>query len=125
MRWLILFKRRCCLIHEHSSGLTRSQLSLELGCNAAKQTVFQKRFMAYPYSVSPLFRREENDLGEDPSKRAYLYRMNTSPGLLAGDSLGVSIQLASDSQLHLVDQSADKSASNARLRDSCNCALQH
>ena len=90
------------------AALMRSQLSLELGCNAAEQTVLQKRYMAYPYSVSPLFRREDSGLGKPFSKRAYLYRMNTSPGLLAGDSSGVSIQLASDSQLHLVDQSATK-----------------
>ena len=79
------------------------QLSLALACNAAKQTVLQRRYMAYPLSVSPLFRREEGT-----SRRAYLYRMNTSPGLLAGDSIGTSIQLAPESQLYLVDQSATK-----------------
>ena len=79
------------------------QLSLSLGCNAAKQTVLHRRYMAYPLSVSPLFRREEGT-----SRRAYLYRMNTSPGLLAGDSIGNSIQLAPESQLYLADQSATK-----------------
>ena len=82
---------------------TAPQLSLSLGCNATKQTVLQKRYMAYPLSVSPLFRREEGT-----SKRAYLYRMNTSPGLLAGDAIGTSIRLTAKSRLYLADQSATK-----------------
>ncbi len=90
------------------AALTRSQLSLELGCNASDQTVLQKRYMAYPLSVSPLFRREDNSLEKARSKRAYLYRMNTSPGLLAEDALGIEIQLAPGSQLYLADQSATK-----------------
>ena len=90
------------------TALARSQLSLALGCNSAKQTVLKKRYMAYPLSVSPLFRREDSSPRESRSKRAYLYRMNTSPGLLSGDSLGVTIQLAPESQLHLADQSATK-----------------
>ncbi|MGB3768839.1 MAG: urease accessory protein UreD [Phormidesmis sp.] len=89
------------------AALTRSQLSLQLGCNAADQTVLQKRYMAYPLSVSPLFRREDS-IEKARSKRAYLYRMNTSPGLLAEDALGIEIQLAPGSQLYLADQSATK-----------------
>lgn len=85
-----------------------TQLSLGLGCNAAEQTVLQKCYMAYPLSVSSLFRRENDSLREDPSNRAYLYRMNTSPALLAGDSIGVKIQLAPGSKLYLADQSATK-----------------
>ncbi|MGB3296577.1 MAG: urease accessory protein UreD [Phormidesmis sp.] len=62
--------------------------------------------MAYPLSVSPIFRLEDK-LGA-ASTRAYLYRMNTSPGLLAGDAIGISLQMTSDSQLYLADQSATK-----------------
>ena len=86
----------------------RPQLSLSLGCNSARQTILQQRYMAYPLSVSPLFRREESAADRTPSKRAYLYRMNTSPGLLAGDALEVSMQLEAGSQLYLADQSALK-----------------
>ncbi|MBE9060385.1 urease accessory protein UreD [cf. Phormidesmis sp. LEGE 11477] len=85
-----------------------TQLALELGCNVAEQTVLQKCYMAYPLSVSSLFRRENDSLKEDQSKRAYLYRVNTSPALLARDSIGVRIQLAPGSQLYLADQSATK-----------------
>ena len=63
--------------------------------------------MAYPLSVSPIFRLEENGHATS-ADRAYLYRMNTSPGLLAGDRLGISLQLAAGAQLYLADQSALK-----------------
>ena len=86
----------------------RKQLELTLGCDRAGKTVLQSRYMAYPLSVSPLFRRESN--GTDPAReqRAYLYRMNTSPGLLAGDELGMSVKLAAGSSLTLLDQAATK-----------------
>ena len=86
----------------------RPQLSLSLGCNSTNQTILQQRYMAYPLSVSPLFRREDSAADGTPSKRAYLYRMNTSPGLLAGDALKVFIRLDEESQLYLADQSALK-----------------
>ncbi|MEM6451130.1 MAG: urease accessory protein UreD [Cyanobacteria bacterium P01_D01_bin.105] len=59
--------------------------------------------MAYPLSVSPVFRLEE-----ESKDRAYLYRMNTSPGLLAGDALKLSFTLDAGSQLYLADQAATK-----------------
>jgi urease accessory protein len=63
--------------------------------------------MAYPLSVSPIFRLEENGSASS-SNRAYLYRMNTSPGLLAGDTIGMSLHLGEGAQLFLADQSATK-----------------
>jgi urease accessory protein len=92
-----------------------AQLSLKLVCNTAKKTAettdektnISHRYMAYPLSVSPVFRLEENG-SVSSSNRAYLYRMNTSPGLLAGDKIGMSLQLAAGAQLYLADQSATK-----------------
>ncbi len=81
----------------------RSQLSLKLDADAGK-TVLSHRYMAYPLSVSPVFRLEENEFGA----RAYLYRMNTSPGLLAGDKIGMSLQLTAGAQLYLAEQAATK-----------------
>ena len=99
-------------MRDKRTTLARPQLSLTLGCNSAGQTILQQRYMAYPLSVSPLFRREEIRREENSAgvcaQRAYLYRMNTSPGLLAGDDIEVSIQLATKSQLYLADQSALK-----------------
>lgn len=86
---------------------SRFQLAVKMGCDRAEKTVFQHRYMAYPLSVSPIFRLEENGTTA-ASQRAYLYRMNTSPGLLAGDSIRVALQLEAGSQLYLADQSATK-----------------
>ncbi len=97
------------LVQAKSSIIEQSnqvQLGLKMGCDRAQKTVFQHRYMAYPLSVSPIFRLEE--AGSTASQRAYLYRMNTSPGLLAGDSIRVALQLEPDSQLYLADQSATK-----------------
>ena len=89
---------------EHTlTDAQRAQLSLKLEGDAGK-TVLSHRYMAYPLSVSPVFRLEESG----PNARAYLYRMNTSPGLLAGDKIGMSLQLAADAQLYLAEQAATK-----------------
>ena len=79
------------------------QLTLKLAQNERGNTVLRHRYMAYPLSVSPVFRLEEADSG-----RAYLYRMNTSPGLLANDALNLSFELGEGSQLFLADQAATK-----------------
>lgn len=83
------------------------QLALGLACDASGKTSLQHRYMAYPLSVSPVFRSEENGTAAS-LERAYLYRMNTSPGLLAGDRIGISLKLAEGAQLYLADQSATK-----------------
>lgn len=97
------------------------QLALKLDCNAAGRTALSHRYMAYPLSVSPIFRLEENGRAAS-ANRAYLYRMNTSPGLLAGDRLGISLQLAAGAQLYLADQSALKVHT---MSDTADCALDH
>ena len=89
----------------------KEQLALKLERAASEKvsekTILSHRYMAYPLSVSPVFRLEENGTAAS-TQRAYLYRMNTSPGLLANDALKISLQLASGSQLYLADQSATK-----------------
>jgi urease accessory protein len=93
------------------------QLALKLECDAAGKTVLRHCYMAYPLSVSPIFRLEANESGASSSAihRAYLYRMNTSPGLLAGDALKISLNLAAGAQLYLADQSATKVHSMPQL----------
>lgn len=85
----------------------KEQLALQLERTASGRTILSHRYMAYPLSVSPIFRLEEDSTAAS-TQRAYLYRMNTSPGLLANDALRISLQLASGSQLYLADQSATK-----------------
>lgn len=97
--------------------LTHSnQLAIQLSCDRSGKTIVQQRYMVYPLSISPVFRREADNPGANASQRelkalrsrAYLFRMNTSPGLLAGDELGISLRLGAGSQLYLADQSATK-----------------
>ncbi len=79
-------------------------LQLNLKCDrVSQQTICYHQYATYPLRLSPVFRLEGVN-----SSRAYLYIMNTSPGLLAGDELNLSLQLAANSNLYLSDQSATK-----------------
>lgn len=97
----------------------REQLALKLACSATGKTVLRDRHMAYPLSVSPIFRLDADSCAQISSTqtgkaqekgdyRAYLYRMNTSPGLLAGDRIHTRLQLEAGSALYLADQAATK-----------------
>jgi urease accessory protein len=79
-------------------------LKLNLKCDrASQQTICYHQYTTYPLRLSPVFRLEGIN-----SNRAYLYIMNISPGLLAGDELNLSLHLAANSNLYLSDQSATK-----------------
>lgn len=78
-------------------------LELELKTNSACQTICHHQYTTYPLRLSPLFRLEGAT-----SDRAYIYLINTSPGLLAGDELSLSLQLAEHTNLYLTDQAATK-----------------
>lgn len=87
------------------------QLRLGLTCDAAGKTVVCDRYMSYPLSVSPPFRLDADGTATQQlaqSQRVYLYRMNTSPGLLSGDRLEMSLRLEAGTQLLLADQAATK-----------------
>ncbi|MBE9045259.1 urease accessory protein UreD [Pleurocapsales cyanobacterium LEGE 10410] len=81
----------------------QNSLELKLQCNLANQTVSQHCYTSYPLRLSPIFRFEGAS-----SHRAYCYLINTSPGLLAGDELNISLQLAANNSLYLTDQAATK-----------------
>lgn len=78
-------------------------LELALGCNQDGKTVCQHQYTTFPFRLSTPFYLEGA-----ASRRAYHYLINTSPGLLAGDELNLSLQLEEDSHLHLTDQAATK-----------------
>ena len=80
----------------------RHNLELILGCDRFGQTVCQHRYTTYPLRLSSIFRLGEN------SHQAYHYLINTSPGLLAGDELKLSLQLTPNTSLYLTDQAATK-----------------
>lgn len=82
----------------------RFNLSLRMGCDPrTHQSCVTRQFATYPYRLSRELRLDATD-----PRRAYLYIMNTSPGLFAGDDLRVAIALDARTQLHLTDQAATK-----------------
>ncbi len=81
----------------------QSNLELTLQCNQAGQTVCQHQYNSYPLRLSSAFYLEGQN-----SNRAYHYLINTSPGLLAGDKLSLSLLLETNTSLYLTDQAATK-----------------
>lgn len=85
-----------------SSTKYQHHLELQLGSNSG-QTICQHQYTTYPLRLSPLFRLEGAK-----SQRGYLYLINTSPGLLAGDTLNLFVKLTEGSSLYFTDQAATK-----------------
>ena len=81
----------------------RKNLELELECDRALVTKATHQYTTYPLRLSKLFR-----FASESSQQAYVYLLNTSPGLLAGDQLDLSLELNQATQLYFTDQSATK-----------------
>lgn len=89
----------------------RNNLELSLRCvrqaeakpHRTSKTICQHRYTTYPLRLSTPFYLEGSN-----SNRIYHYLINTSPGLLAGDELNLSLQLAPNTSLYLTDQAATK-----------------
>lgn len=81
----------------------KNNLELKLYQSQSNQTICQHQYTTFPLRLSSLFRLEGAD-----SNRGYVYLINTSPGLLAGDELNLSLKLAPNTSLYLTDQSATK-----------------
>ena len=81
----------------------KNNLELKLIKDCFNRTICQHQYTTYPLRLSSVFRLEGAK-----SDRAYLYLINTSPGLLANDTLNLSLHLAENTNLYLTDQSATK-----------------
>ena len=81
----------------------QNNLELNLKCDRNNNTICTHQYTTHPYRLSPIFRLDNID-----RQRAYLYAMNTSPGLLAGDKLKIFLELENNSSLYFTDQSATK-----------------
>jgi len=81
----------------------KNNLELKLDRTQSSQTICQHQYTTYPLRLSSCFRLEGGH-----SNRAYVYLINTSPGLLAGDELNLSLQLPPNTSLYLTDQAATK-----------------
>ncbi len=86
-----------------ASAPPREQLALRLACDRQQQTFVAQQYATYPFRLSNVFRLEGA-----ASRRAYLYLMNISPGLLAGDRLKIGVRLGQRAHLYLTDQAATK-----------------
>ncbi|WP_036484554.1 urease accessory protein UreD [Myxosarcina sp. GI1] len=78
-------------------------LELNLKCDRAQKSVIASQYTAYPLRMSPVLRLDNKN-----RHCAYLYMMNTSPGLLAGDELNIKLTMAENTNLYLTDQAATK-----------------
>ncbi len=74
-----------------------------MGCDRNNQTFVAQQYMAYPFRLSHTFR-----LDQDNNRRAYLYLMNSAPGLFGGDRLTLGLTVDPNAQLYLTDQAATK-----------------
>ena len=81
----------------------QNNLELKLKLNQSSQTICQHQYTHYPLRLSSIFRLEGAT-----TNRAYLYQINTSPGLLANDTLNLSLYLTENTNLYLTDQAANK-----------------
>jgi urease accessory protein len=80
-----------------------NNLELKLQCDRTNRTIINHQYTTYPLRLSPIFR-----LDKDNQNRAYLYIMNSSPGLLAGDKLNIALELGKNTNLYLTEQAATK-----------------
>ncbi len=78
-------------------------LYLRLSCDRNGRSVVTRQYVTYPFRLSRTFRLDQTD-----PDHAYIYIMNASPGLLAGDNLRISLQLDANTSLYLTDQAATK-----------------
>jgi len=81
----------------------QNNLELNLKCDRTNKTICTHQYTTYPLRLSTVFRLDGVN-----TNRAYLYTINTSPGLLAKDELKISLQLEDDTNLYLTDQAATK-----------------
>ena len=91
------------MIEKTTDLLGQKTLELQLKCDRQGKTIFAHRYATSPLRLSQTFRLDGAN-----SNRAYIYLMNSSPGLLAGDRLNLSLQLDQGCSLYLTDQAATK-----------------
>jgi urease accessory protein len=82
---------------------SQKHLSLQIGLDQFNQSFVYRQYATYPFRLSRSLRLDPTD-----THRAYLYIMNSSPGLLAGDRFQISVRLGDRTSLYLTDQSATK-----------------
>jgi len=82
---------------------SQNHLAVQVGLDQNHQSFVQRQYATYPFRLSRALRLDPTD-----AHRTYLYIMNSSPGLLAGDAFQISVRLSDRTALYLTDQSATK-----------------
>ncbi|XHX79033.1 MAG: hypothetical protein RBJ76_03610 [Stenomitos frigidus ULC029] len=73
----------------------QNQLSVQIGLDQNHQSFGRRQYATYPFRLSRVLRLDPTD-----AHRTYLYVMNSSPGLLAGDRFQISIRLSDRTALY-------------------------
>lgn len=96
-------ENRIKILFDMKSIKYKNNLELKLKTDTNNKTICQHQYTSFPLRLSSVFRLEGNN-----TNRAYLYLINTSPGLLANDTLNSSLYVADNSNVYLTDQAATK-----------------
>ncbi|MEM9215360.1 MAG: urease accessory protein UreD [Cyanobacteria bacterium P01_F01_bin.150] len=81
---------------------------VRVGCARNSQTFVAQQYTAYPFRLSRTFRLDEGSDKQIRDRRAYLYLMNSAPGVFGGDRLNLGLTLEPNAHLYLTDQAATK-----------------
>jgi urease accessory protein len=85
------------------AGVANFDCYVWVGCDRQGQAFVAQQYTTYPFRLSRTFR-----LDEENDHRAYLYLMNSAPGLFAGDRLTLGLRVDPNAHLYLTDQAATK-----------------
>lgn len=87
----------------YSDRIQDFHLYCRIGHDQNGQSFVSRQYTTHPFRLSQAFYLDSMRSG-----RAYLYQMNTSPGVMAGDNFRIGVDLANQTKLYLTDQSATK-----------------
>lgn len=98
----------------HGLGaVTDFDVYLRVQCDRHQQSFVSRQYATHPFRVSNVFRLDQEQvkqaqIDQAQSDRAYVYLMNTSPGLMEGDRFRIGVQVDAQAHLYLTDQAATK-----------------
>ncbi|TVQ17741.1 MAG: urease accessory protein UreD [Leptolyngbya sp. DLM2.Bin15] len=99
------------LIYHPDGGLgaiTDFDVYLRVQRDRYQQSFVSRQYATHPFRVSNVFRLDQEQVDQTQSDRAYVYLMNTSPGLMEGDRFRIGVQVDAQAHLYLTDQAATK-----------------
>ena len=94
-------------------AVTDFDVYLRVQSDRHRQSFVSRQYATHPFRVSNVFRLDQEQvkqaqIDQAQSDRAYVYLMNTSPGLMEGDRFRIGVQVDAQAHLYLTDQAATK-----------------